>query len=41
MQKKSLVDIVDISGKKTREIYNIPLFYIYKNGDVERKIIVK
>ena len=38
---RTLVDIVDISGKKTREKYNIPLFYIYKNGDINRKIIVK
>ena len=29
------------AGKKTSEKYNIPLFYIYKNGDVDRNLIVK
>ena len=38
---RTLVDIVDFSGKKTTEKYNIPLFYIYKNGDVDRKLIIQ
>jgi hypothetical protein len=38
---RTLVDIVDFSGKKTSEKYNIPLFYIYKNGDVDRKLIIQ
>ena len=36
-----LVEILDFSGKKTSEKYNIPLFYIYKNGDVDRNLIVQ
>ena len=38
---RTLVDILDFSAKKTSEKYNIPLFYIYKNGDVDRKLIVQ
>ena len=29
------------TGKKTSEKYNIPLFYIYKNSDVDRNLIVQ
>ena len=38
---RTLVDIVDFSGKKSSEKYNVPLLYIYKNGDVDRKLIVQ
>ena len=38
---RTLIDIVDFSGKKTNRKYNVPLFYIYKNGDIDRKLIIK
>ena len=39
--ERKLVKVVDILGRKTKEKKNIPLFYIYSNGEVEKKIIVK
>ncbi len=38
---RTIVDIVDISAKKTREKYNTPLFYMYKNGNVDRKLSIQ
>ena len=40
-QKRSLLYITDILGKKTNNKYNNLLFYIYDDGSVEKKIIVK
>lgn len=37
---KKIVKIIDVLGRVTREKKNIPIFYIYENGNVERKIIV-
>ncbi len=37
----NLIMITDILGRKTEEKPNIVLFYIYDNGAIERKIIVK
>ena len=39
--KKKLVSIVDFSGKKVLSKSNLPLFYIYNDGTVEKKFIVK
>ena len=36
---KSLNKIVDMLGRETKEIKNLPLFYIYDDGTTERKII--
>jgi thiol-disulfide isomerase/thioredoxin len=38
---KQLIKIVDILGKKTKSKNNTPLFYIYDDGTVEKKIIFK
>ncbi|MDG1283381.1 MAG: hypothetical protein P8N46_01885, partial [Flavobacteriales bacterium] len=37
--KKQLIKIVDILGKETKSKNNTPLFYIYDDGTVEKKII--
>jgi len=40
--KKKLIKIVDVLGRtSTKTKINTPLFYIYDNGSVERKIIVE
>ena len=33
--------IVDILGRYTKPILNTPLFYIYDNGAIEKRIIIK
>jgi len=38
---KKLLKVVDILGKESKEIENQPLFFIYNNGTVEKKIILK
>ena len=38
---KVLIKITDILGKETPYRRNIPLFYIYNDGTVERKLIIK
>ena len=37
---KRLIKIVDVLGREVKEIKNIPLFFIYDDGSVERKIIL-
>ena len=37
---KKIVKIIDVLGRVTHERKNIPIFYIYENGNVERKIII-
>ena len=40
--KKELVKIIDILGRETnRQHSNTPLFYIYDDGSVEKKIIIE
>ncbi|MDG1428284.1 MAG: hypothetical protein P8P87_05300, partial [Crocinitomicaceae bacterium] len=39
--KKILVKITDILGKESKDIRNQVLFYIYDDGTVERKMIIK
>jgi polyhydroxybutyrate depolymerase len=38
---KQLIKIVDILGKETKSNNNTPLFYIYDDGTVKKKIILK
>jgi len=38
---KQTVRIVDILGRETKEIKNTLLFYIYNDGKVEKRIIIK
>ncbi len=40
-QNRSLLYITDILGRKITKKCNTPLFYIYDNGTVEKKFIVK
>ena len=37
---KKIVKIIDVLGREAQEKKNIPIFYIYENGNVERKIII-
>jgi choice-of-anchor B domain-containing protein len=41
MQDSKLIRIVDVLGRETIPSKNIPLFYIYENGKVEKKILIK
>tara|TARA_B100000963_G_scaffold226438_1_gene197566 strand:+ start:118 stop:1275 length:1158 start_codon:yes stop_codon:yes gene_type:complete len=38
---KILIKIIDILGRESQEIKNKPLFYIYNDGTVEKKIIIE
>jgi hypothetical protein len=38
---KQLVKIVDILGRESKAIKNTPLFYIYSDGTVEKKLIIE
>ena len=38
---KEILKIIDILGKETKAIKNEPLFYIYNDGTVEKKIIIE
>ena len=38
---KEILKITDILGKETKVIKNEPLFYIYNDGTVEKKIIIE
>tara|TARA_B100000700_G_scaffold309388_1_gene388408 strand:- start:814 stop:1584 length:771 start_codon:yes stop_codon:yes gene_type:complete len=38
---KKLVKKIDILGRETEEKRNIPLFYIYNDGTVEKKMIIE
>jgi len=39
--EKEILKIVDILGREVNEIKNTPLFYIYNDGTVEKKIILE
>ena len=41
LNNKELIKIVDILGRETPFRQNIPLLYIYNDGSVERKMIIK
>lgn len=36
-----LVDIVDVLGRESKPTPNIPLFYRYSDGTVEKRIIIE
>jgi hypothetical protein len=40
-ENRKLLKIVDILGRETKPKKNIPLFYIYENGVVEKRITVE
>ena len=39
-ENRNLVDIIDVSGRKIKFRYNQPLFYIYDDGTVEKRITI-
>ena len=39
--KGKLIKVVDVLGRKANIQSKSPLFYIYKNGTVEKKFIIK
>ena len=41
LHHKRLVKIVDLLGRETKEIKNQPLYYIYDDGTIEKKIIIE
>ena len=40
-KKRKLIKMIDVFGRNTIATYNNPLFYIYDNGSVEKKIIIE
>ena len=40
-KNKELLKVTDILGREVNEKRNTPLFYIYKDGTVEKKIIIE
>jgi hypothetical protein len=38
---KGLIKITDVLGRTTTSKNNTPLFYLYDNGSVEKKIIIE
>ena len=38
---KKLLSVTDLLGRKSQVIANEPLFYIYDNGTVERRVVIK
>ena len=41
LHHKRLVKIVDVLGRETKEIKNQPLYYMYDDGTIEKKIIIE
>jgi len=41
IQNKKLLNITDMLGRNIKELKNIPLFYFYNDGSVEKKIILE
>jgi hypothetical protein len=39
--ERKLIKIIDMMGRTTIATNNNPLFYIYDNGSVEKKIIIQ
>ena len=40
-QNRELMKIVDVLGRETKQSFNTPVFYIYSDGTVEKKIIIR
>ena len=41
VNSKSLIRIVDLLGRESKDFNSKPLFYIYDDGTVEKKIIIE
>ena len=41
LEKKRLINVVDIIGRQSKGLKNQPLFYIYDDGSVEKRIILE
>ena len=41
ISSRKLIKIVDLLGRETKEKKNGPLFYIYDDGTVEKKIVLE
>ena len=39
--EKKLIKIVDVLGRENKDSQDGPLFYIYDNGTVEKRIIIE
>jgi len=39
--KKDIIKVIDVLGRQTKHLKNQPLFYIYDDGTVEKKIILE
>jgi len=40
-EEVKLIKIVDVLGRETKGDKNMPLFYIYDDGSVEKRIIIE
>jgi len=40
-QSKYLINIIDVLGRETKGTKNEPLFYIYNDGTVEKRIVIQ
>ena len=40
VNSRKLIKILDVFGRETKERKNVPLFYIYDDGTVEKRIIL-
>ena len=40
-KKKKVIKILDVLGRETNEKVNTPLFYIYNDGTIVKKIIIE
>ena len=38
---KAVLKVIDLLGRETKELTNQPLFYIYDDGTVKKKIILE
>ena len=38
---RKLIEIIDVLGRKSRKLKNQPLFYIYDDGSVEKRVILE
>ena len=41
VEEKRLIKIVDLLGREYKDLKNQPIFYIYDDGSVERRIVIK
>ena len=39
--KKELLKVTDLLGRESKDLKNQPLFYIYDDGTVEKKLIIE